>query len=205
MRKQAWKLDRKIHNFFFRSLIIIDIADASFQTTEMNSLPGVMGRLDKWFGELGGMELLDELFDDKVVVLLSIWCRWFSLDTSLVLLWLLLLVLLLFVWWWLVCLLFRLLLFVWIELLFRFDDIAKPFGINELWCGWWCIAKWLWCSNCVGIAVYFSRKATKKDEERKWFLIVIFAFCINQLNLLNSFKYPDEFNFYYSIIKLTWK
>lgn len=93
------------------------------------------------------------------MVLLSEWCRWLSFITSLVLLWLLLLAFVfeLIAWWWLACLLVKLLLFVWIELLFIFDDIAKPFGINGLWCGWWCIAKWLWCNNCVGIADWIQR------------------------------------------------
>lgn len=99
-------------------------------------IPGVAGRLDKWFGEL-----LDELLDESGPVLLSVRWRWFSVSLLLLLLFLVKLV----DWWLLVSLLAKLLLFVWMELLFRFDDMAKPFGINALWWWWWCIAKWLWC------------------------------------------------------------
>lgn len=93
---------------------------------ECSNLPGV-NTFGIWFGELGGIELLDELFDDNGPFFISIW----------------LLLLLLFI-------LLLLLLFVLMELLFI---IERPFDNATLW--WWTMlfampkpeVIWLWWSS----------------------------------------------------------
>lgn len=143
--------------------------------------PGVAGLLDKWFGEL-----LDELFDDRRPVLFSVWWRWFSVS--------LLLLLLLFLvelvnWWLLVSLLVILLLFVWMVLLFRFDDITNPFGINALWWWWWwCIAKWLWCKLGGSEAIAAQ---TNKMKEKRGKMVSNKKMGFVSFVLLNKFFYFD--------------
>lgn len=147
-------------------------------------IPGVTGRLDKWFGEL-----LDELFDDSGPVLLSVWWRWFSVS---------LLLLLLFLvelddWWLLASLLVKLLLFVWMELLFRLDDMARPFGINALWWWWWCIAKWLWCKlgGSEAIAAQWERHEIKHVSG--WLVFMPIKKLLLSTDYLNSkMRWKDE-------------
>lgn len=135
---------------------------------EWSIVPGVAGRLDKWFGEL-----LDELFDESGPVFLSMWWRWVSVSLLLLLLLLLFLVELVD-WWLLMSLLAKLLLFVWMELLFRFDDMAKPFGINALWWWWWCMAKWLWCKLGGSEAIAAQLRWKKETRFHGQFSIQVF-------------------------------